>query len=94
MALNPKLPLSSIQTLTDESRVYLEENFKFCLGVNFLGGDIREDYPDYGRGFIAKIAESGGFVCPDDEKWKTKIGREVLDFYKDDLPDDFLPLVQ
>jgi len=88
LALKPKLPLASIQALTSAAKQYLQENFKYCLGVNLLGGDIREDYPDHGVAFIADIAENE-WGSPLEERWKTPLGREVLDYYKDRIPATF-----
>jgi len=48
----------------------------------------REDYPDHGVAFIADIAENG-WGSPLEERWKTSLGRELLDYYKDRIPATF-----
>ncbi|KIM36933.1 hypothetical protein M413DRAFT_13687 [Hebeloma cylindrosporum] len=92
MAANSRLPQASIDGLNDNSRFYLMGNFKYCLSVNLMGGDIIEDYPDLGSDLIEEVAERG-FQSPTDEKWKTTLGQEILDYHRDDLPDAFLELL-
>ncbi|KIM36913.1 hypothetical protein M413DRAFT_424049 [Hebeloma cylindrosporum] len=62
-------------------------HFKYCLLVTFPGGDIVvEDYPDCGYDYF--IGEDG-FGYRKQKKWETPLGREYLERYKDELPDDF-----
>ncbi|KIM36917.1 hypothetical protein M413DRAFT_282278 [Hebeloma cylindrosporum] len=86
LAANPKLPRASIHALNDKSWLYLRENFKYCLGVNVMGGDIIEDYPDLGDVFINDVTEHG-FQSPTDEKWRTPLGQAYLEYYRDEVPD-------
>ncbi|KIM36211.1 hypothetical protein M413DRAFT_449271 [Hebeloma cylindrosporum] len=69
------LPERCIAISKQHNDRFLREQFKWCLGVQFLGGDVREDYPDGGAGLIDEAADFG--IDLDDPKWHTPIGREI-----------------
>jgi len=57
-----------------------------------LGGDINDDFPNRGREFILDIKENG-YGSPTDEKWKSVIGKEFLNHYKETIPSNFRHLL-
>ena len=64
---------------------FLKGNFKRCLGHQFLGGAIEEDYPDRGSSYMDIVEEEGlealaGRTSP--------IAQEILDLYGGNTPDE------
>lgn len=54
---------------------FLWENFRYCLGVHFIGGDIREDYPD---DVVVCEIEAMRDLPMTDPRWQTLLGREIF----------------
>ena len=61
---------------------FLREHFRRCLLVNLLGGDISEDYSpadvddaddEFG------VMEDEELLAADDDRWKSPLGKEMLD---------------
>ena len=64
---------------------FLKGNFKHCLGHQFLGGAIEEDYPDLGSSYMDIVEEEGlealaGRTSP--------IAWEILDLYGGSASDE------
>ena len=58
-----------------------------------MGGDIIDDYPDCGSEFMLDILKNG-YGSPTDVKWGSVLGQEVLDYFKERLPENFLHLLK
>jgi hypothetical protein len=76
------LPMASAQPSRDK---FLKGNFKFCIGHQLLGGDIREDYPDGGRSLMARAQTHGLDALLG---MKSSLALEILDVHTEYLSDE------
>jgi len=56
---------------------FFRDHFKWCLGVHFLGGDIRQDFPDDAQGLMDKAREEG--IHLEDPEWQTYPGTKIIE---------------
>lgn len=74
--LPSNLPVSSVKKFDKRADLFFKSHLKWTLGVNFLAGDILDQYPDRAQSLIDHVySPESNINAP---LWDTPLGKDIL----------------